>query len=268
MKKKHTEKISSNKQLGYLILLAIMLAGAIVLMSSQGTINKRISQNAEAARPADLSLTYLTLTDCPECFDSASLIDQHDGVLFNATDRSYVDSTSEEGSKLIAKHEITNLPAVIIEGELDKENVKTWLSENSRPSESAAVWTTMLPIYVNAGTGEKMGIVGVTYITDNSCDGCYDPQIHRNIVTNTFGLVLGEENTVDARIALVIGGLYGVYTLLIQSWQSFTVITITTLLVIVIITFLSQGTTHEDVIKDASRRGLRASIIKKLEDCC
>lgn len=70
------------------------------------------------------------------------------------------------------------------------------------------------------------------------------------------------------RLVIIIGGLYSVYLFLEESWSILTLIAIASILSIVITTFLLQGTSHVDVLKEQSQKGMKQSLIKKLDDCC
>ena len=51
--------------------------------------------------------------------------------------------------------------------------------------------------YVNLKENKIVGLVGLTILTDDSCDECYDPAvIHKPILTR-MGVTFDNENTVD-----------------------------------------------------------------------
>lgn len=67
------------------------------------------------------------------------------------------------------------------------------------------------------------------------------------------------------RLVIILGGLYGVYVFLQKDWQIFSLIIIVSLLLIVLATFLFQGVTHREALKEVHGK---KSIIQKLDNCC
>lgn len=39
--------------------------------------------------------------------------------------------------------------------------------------------------------------VSITYLTDNSCESCYDVKLHRSVLERSFGLTISSEQTFD-----------------------------------------------------------------------
>ncbi len=67
------------------------------------------------------------------------------------------------------------------------------------------------------------------------------------------------------RLIIIIGGFYGVLVFLQKEWQIFSLIVITSLFLIVIASFLFQGVTHRQALKEVKKKN---SIIHKLDNCC
>lgn len=53
--------------------------------------------------------------------------------------------------------------------------------------------------YRDVTKGQIVGLVDVVYLTDSSCTDCYKPQeVHKNILTQGFGVGIRSEQSVDA----------------------------------------------------------------------
>lgn len=71
-----------------------------------------------------------------------------------------------------------------------------------------------------------------------------------------------------ARLVTIIGGFYFVFTLLNKKWSTALVLIVTIILILGILSFLLQGITHTDVIKDVEGTEKEKSLLKKLDNCC
>lgn len=67
------------------------------------------------------------------------------------------------------------------------------------------------------------------------------------------------------RLVIIIGGFYGIYTLLQKEWSIFSLILIGSFFLIVLATFLFQGVTHQEALEEVKKKN---SIIQKLDNCC
>lgn len=196
--------INSSKTIGilrangwYLVLLAVMLAGSFALAWSQNTVNAKTAAAEEQARPANVSLTVITASDCADCFDAAMIVSGLKSGPFNIEEQAEVSSSSEEGKSLVERYGVARLPTVILEGEVSKDNAKEFLSGRTAFREGVAVWTLVPPPYLDTSSGTIVGRVKLTLLDDRSCEKCYDPAMHRGILSGSFGLPVTETLTVD-----------------------------------------------------------------------
>lgn len=70
------------------------------------------------------------------------------------------------------------------------------------------------------------------------------------------------------RLVTIIGGFYFVITLLDKKWSTAFVLLVTIILILGILSFLLQGITHADAIKDVEGTEKEKSLLKKLDNCC
>jgi len=67
------------------------------------------------------------------------------------------------------------------------------------------------------------------------------------------------------RLVIIIGGFYGIYAFLQKEWSVFSLIAIGSILLIVITSFLFQGVTHREALKEVKKKN---PIVQKLDNCC
>ncbi|MDP2624970.1 MAG: hypothetical protein Q8P27_02170 [Candidatus Peregrinibacteria bacterium] len=69
------------------------------------------------------------------------------------------------------------------------------------------------------------------------------------------------------RLVIMLSGFTLIYEILNENWNVLILILIASVLLISITSFLFQGTTHQDVVQEQTKQGLKSSLIKKLDDC-
>lgn len=184
---------------GYALLGFIMLLGTLLLWNTRSTIAWNVTQKEEAEQPAEIELTLITPTDCDDCVDGNILLDtiQKQNVRVISSETFATDSA--EGSTLIETYVITRAPAVLVRGEFEKENVSdVFASMNGEKNEDGTLILQITqPVYMDLTTGEIVGLIDVTYLTDSSCSDCYDPTQHKTILEDNFGVRFQSERTVD-----------------------------------------------------------------------
>ncbi len=70
------------------------------------------------------------------------------------------------------------------------------------------------------------------------------------------------------RLVIVVSGFYFVLNLLEKKFDWVLMIAVLFVILVSLATFLFQGTTHDDVVKEQGKAGKDSSIIKKLDNCC
>ena len=185
---------------GYALLFVIMLVGILFVWNSRMTITQKLAQEEEAKRPADIELTIISPVDCEKCLHGELLqetIEKQEVHILNAKT---VSSDSDEAKNLIRIYNIQRLPAVIVKGEFDKANVQeTFLQLGGENVDDALLIQVSQPVFVNVISGTPVGLVDVTYLMDSLCEDCYDPMAHQTILQKNFGIMIQNEQTIDAQ---------------------------------------------------------------------
>jgi len=174
-----------------------MLTGSGFLLWSERAVSANIAAADEEARPAEVELTLLTVSDCPDCFDLGAITKAITGGPFKVLEENAIRYDSDEGRSLVEKYGISTVPTVIIQGEIEKENASGFLKDLTDKKEDAAVWSVIPPVFADAKTGQQFGHVKVTMIDDKSCAECYDPRLLESLIQNNFGVNFSESLSVD-----------------------------------------------------------------------
>lgn len=69
------------------------------------------------------------------------------------------------------------------------------------------------------------------------------------------------------RLVVILGGFTTITMLISQNWPGLLLVGIGVVLLLVVISFLIQGTTHDDALQSADK-GVKKSLLKKLDNCC
>ncbi|MCR4314292.1 MAG: hypothetical protein NUV84_03535 [Candidatus Uhrbacteria bacterium] len=184
---------------GWVVLGLVMSLGALFVWNARTTIAWNVTQKEEAEKPAEIELTLITPSACDECIDGNILIDaiqkQNVRVLSSETFR----ADSDDGKTLIETYGMTRVPAVLVRGEFEKENVRDiFASMNGEKNEDGTlILEISQPVYVDLTNNEIIGLVDVMYLTDSRCTDCYDPTQHKAILEDNFGVRFQSERSID-----------------------------------------------------------------------
>ena len=156
-----------------LILIAIL--SIINIFMIQGRAEKVIEAKEiaqEFMRPAELDVTKILLSNCEECFDINSALEEIKKQNVNITKEKVVYLNENEAKALIGKYKIKKIPALIISGEVNKtENLKAFFEKSGYfPEEKKAVYTNLKLPYYNVSLGRVVGRVSVINVVDSSCN--------------------------------------------------------------------------------------------------
>jgi hypothetical protein len=187
---------------GYVFIFAILSTGVYFLWSSLSGVNAKIAVAEETSRPAEIRITLVNPADCPLCAGGARFVNYitEQNVRIDASE-SVTEATSQ-GAELIETYALTKLPALIVSGEYDKENVRDALAKlGGEVRNDRLVVETNFPVYFDLRDRTAVGLVTMTYVTDSSCETCYDPKTIRSILESNFGVTVAKEETVDAQSA-------------------------------------------------------------------
>lgn len=136
-------------------------------------------------------------SDCKECTPLSSLQEQikRDGV--KVSNYEYVPDYSDEGKDLIKKNGITFAPALLISKDIEEY---WWIFDKIKQSfiekDDYYLFKAPIPPYKEISTGNIKGRVKITYITNKSCEDCFNviqlkPDIQR------FGVYIESEQYID-----------------------------------------------------------------------
>lgn len=127
----------------------------------------------------NIRLVLITADSCASCNSTASLASQVSGFL-NATanittgEPRAVQGNSEEGKALIAKYNLTKLPALLITGGLNNSDfISRWSPGiGSVESDGVLVSRETYPPYYDIATGKVSGMVAGIAILPSDCSEC------------------------------------------------------------------------------------------------
>lgn len=175
-----------------LVAAALILLGAAVttalFVKSNGILNKKLAETAEANRPANLELIMLSDKTCADCFNLNTILDQIKKENVKINSNQTIDGASDEGKQLIEKFAIKKLPTFLVKGELEKNSVLTkFFSQAGDTADNTFVFRQTGGPYVDAATKKIKGRLNLLLLTDITCTECYDVTQHETILRQ-FGM--------------------------------------------------------------------------------
>ena len=132
---------------GYGILGLVLLFGAVLIWNARMTIDIQVAEAEEAAKPAEIELTLIAPSNCDQCLDGNILMEEIEKQDVRILGSVTFLADSEEGLALIEAYGITRVPAILVQGQYDKENVKEVLvSLGGEEQNGALVIEIKLPV--------------------------------------------------------------------------------------------------------------------------
>lgn len=172
----------------FLIILVGLIIGAVNFLRVNIVLNQKISQTAEANRPAEVEAVIIKESSCTDCVDPNNFLEQLKKNNVNIKSEKIVERMSEDGNALIKKYNIEKLPTVILTGEIEKgEFLQKALPAAGEIQDGAFVLKNIGGPFVLPATGEVKGRVKMILLVDSTCPNCYDARVHESIVKQ-FGL--------------------------------------------------------------------------------
>lgn len=121
--------------------------------------------------------------DCSDCFDISMLAKNLKayGIVFG--EEKTLPFDSKEGKELILKYNIKSIPTVIFSDDaLEYEQISSvWDEVGTTEDDGMLVLRKVNPPYLDIESGDVKGIVDLTFLTDKSCDECFDPQMLKDM---------------------------------------------------------------------------------------
>ncbi len=158
----------------YLLYAAIALVIILLINSFQignitAGINEKVKKNEEVSKPALLQLTVVTDSSCKECVDIKEVVAKIKSGKVNITKEDSLDFKSDKVKEFISKYKIEKIPTVIVTGEIDKYN-----NADFEKKDGFMIFATPKPPYINTESGNVVGAVKLTLISDKDCPQCTD----------------------------------------------------------------------------------------------
>lgn len=149
------------------ILTVIALFNAFTVLSMGSKLDTKITQLKEAAKAPVITLTTIS-ANCNECADITPMIETIKGSHVNITEERQVDAANAD--ELIEQFGILKLPAIIIEGEVDKVSIQRFES-----TQNGLVYQTTAAPYYNVLSDKVEGLVEA-WVLEANCEECMDMQ--------------------------------------------------------------------------------------------
>ncbi|MDP6139011.1 MAG: hypothetical protein QF655_03940 [Candidatus Woesearchaeota archaeon] len=167
MKKK--DNLHAFLTIGIFVLLGILLFNSFFVFSVGRSLNVKIDEAKELARPAELGLIQIE-SSCSDCFD----IDSITNTLKESSDikiikEKLLPGNSKNAIKIINQYGIEKLPVIVLTGEIEKASI-----QNFKQVDDVLVFNGITPPYEDAATKKVMGKVSSIIISDNNCAVCID----------------------------------------------------------------------------------------------
>ncbi len=179
----------------------ILLIGLIISLQTNLSLNKKITEAAEAARPADLDIIVLRESSCQDCSDLTPLIDAVKKANVKINSEKIIGASDPEGKELISKYNIEKVPTLIISGELEKEtSLETMWQQLGEIKNNSFILKEVGSPYVLTNSGEVKGRVKLVMLADESCQECYDVAKHKQILKK-FGLPDQNPQIINSQLA-------------------------------------------------------------------
>ncbi|MDP3766135.1 MAG: hypothetical protein Q8R04_06500, partial [Nanoarchaeota archaeon] len=176
---------------GIYVLLALLILNSFFVYSLEKSLNAKIAEAKEFARPAKIEIIKLG-SSCKDCFDADVVIGTLKQSGLEITGEKSFFRNSQDALKLIKKYKIEKLPSIILKGEINKTAIQDF-----KQVDDALVFDAVLPPYEDAATKKIMGKVSSVIIKDASCKVCTD----FNLVVNNLkqnGIVFNKEKSLDS----------------------------------------------------------------------
>ncbi|MBI1936005.1 hypothetical protein HYS31_06200 [Candidatus Woesearchaeota archaeon] len=169
----------------------LLIVNAALTFSINKELEKRILENKEKSRPAEIEITVLENSKCTDCFDISPFVEYIKGQNVKVMKERVMDYDSSEGKELVSKYKLNKVPALIVTGETEKAAI-----EGLEKKEDALVLSEIAPPYTEVSTGEIRGRVAIHLLKDPSCAKCNSMSTLISQL-KAAGLAVSEEKMID-----------------------------------------------------------------------
>ena len=180
-----------NLETGLLLIIAIVLVGELLITWNASTVL------SDKLRPSNLEFTRLTASSCADCSSLENLVAAIKDSNIKVTADKTVAYNSLEGKQMISKLGIKHVPALVISGEVSRDQTLSDLFVQLGGNvKQGVVYLEANPPYVDTASGEVKGKVKVTNIVDSSCTTCssLSPLL---ITFNNLGIKVSEQKNLE-----------------------------------------------------------------------
>lgn len=147
-----------------------------------------------------VSVMYLTDSSCSACINPKLTIDAYKKAGIKITEEKEVPWNSAKGQRLIRQYKIIKLPTFLLSSDISyyPSVSDNWTKIGTVESDNTYIARQLFPPYRDVAKGQIVGLVETVYLADSSCSDCYNPQqIHKNILTQGFGVKIRSERLID-----------------------------------------------------------------------
>lgn len=145
-----------------------------------------------------VNLKILEYPKCEGCFDIKSVLNvlKESGVAIK--EEKILDMTSLEGAGLVKKYNIDKFPSLILSDAISEypQIQESWSQLGTVEDDGSYIFRKVSPPYYDSNEKRIVGEIDVVYLSDKSCDTCYNVTRHRPIILN-FGINPKSEKYID-----------------------------------------------------------------------
>ncbi len=146
-----------------------------------------------------VNLTHISDSSCAKCSSTSTFGAQLKAAGVPISSEEVVDFASPRGKELVSRYQIKSLPAITLSPGISYYPIITraWPQLGNVAGDGTYVLRIASPPFVNVSTGQVSGIVRVTYLADKTCEKCYDPKTHGQILKQSYSMAVENETTLD-----------------------------------------------------------------------
>jgi hypothetical protein len=179
------------------LIIAISIFNMFILSGMSGTISGEVSKIGEENRPADITISVISYSDCADCYDIGQAVSEIKTFNVKTENEVTLQWDSPEAQSLISKYSINALPALVITGETTKSNVRSSLEGfGGFQDDGSVIFTAPVLPYYDVSQEKILGIVSIITVKDSSCAQCIDMEGLTNIFKES-GVTVAEEKVLE-----------------------------------------------------------------------
>jgi len=173
-----------------ILAIIVALVNIVQLTGVSSAVDAAQAKAIVAAVKPQVTVTVLADADCKQCKPVDEVLQQITAKA-NVTEEKRLGRLDSSGKVLIEQFGIKNLPAVIIQGQID-----TLKSAVFKEAGDGLFWEESVAPYSDAATGAIAGLVSVTFLADKSCKEC---RTMKDLVPalEQSGIVITSQQTID-----------------------------------------------------------------------